>query len=178
MPAGKARRDSPHGRRGFTGSSSLGRGGFGASQQQCPMTQEESWRLRRRPAFVAGRFSGHRESGAHPRQPVLPAGEEEDGRCFRLGGENEALRRVAGVFVMLAARAGSGWRVFRLLRGASIGMRRGAATGQLFPRGFSEAAPAHRKSDAEAEEQCCQAGHHGVFGCRGRNGCSNGVAEV
>lgn len=67
---------------------------------------------------------------------------------------------------------------FRLLRGTSFEMHRGAATGQLFPRGFSQTAPAHRKSDAEAEEQCCQAGDHGVFGCRGRNACSNGVAEV
>lgn len=44
------------------------------------MTQEEPWRLRRRPAFVAGRFSAHREHWGNPRQPVLPAGGVEDGR--------------------------------------------------------------------------------------------------
>ncbi len=115
------------------------------------MPEEEPRRLRGRPAFVAGRFDGHRELGAHHRQPVLPADELEDGGRFRLGGENQALRCVACVLVLAAAGAVSSWRAFRLLRGASIEMRRGAATGQLFPRGFSQTAPAHRKSDAEAE---------------------------
>lgn len=141
------------------------------------MTQEEPRRLLRRPAFVAGRFGGHRELGAHHRQPVLPAGKVQDGGRFRPGGENQALRCVACILVMPAAGAVTSRGAFRLLRGASFGMRRGAATGQLFPRGFSQTAPAHRKSDAEAEEQCCQAGHHGGFGCRGRNGCSKRRGE-
>ena len=96
------------------------------------MPEEEPWRLRGRPAFVAGRFDGHRELGAHHRQPVLPASEVEDGSRFRLGEENQALRRVARVFAMLAARAGLAvirWSALRLLRGASFEMFRGAATG-------------------------------------------------
>ena len=145
------------------------------------MTQEEPWRLRRWPAFAAGRIGAHRELGANDWQPILPASEVEDVCRFRLGGENDALGGIAWVFAMLATRAGFagiGWRAFRLLRGTSFEMLRGAATGQLFPRGFSIAAPAHRKTDAEAEEQCCEAGHHGGIGCRDENGRSNGVAKI
>lgn len=142
------------------------------------MTQEEPWRLRGRPAFVAGRFDCHRELGAHHRQPLLPSGEEKDGGGFRLRGENQALYRVACVLVMTAAGEVTSRGVFRLLRGASFGMRRGAATGQLFPRGFSQTAPAHRKSDAEAEEQCCQAGDHGVLDAVAGTDVQNGVARV
>ncbi len=143
------------------------------------MTQEEPWRLRQWPAFAAGLIGAYREIVANEWQPVLPASEVEDGGRFRLGGEKDALGGIAWVFAMLATRAGFagiGWRAFRLLRGTSFEMLRGAATGQLFPRGFSIAAPAHRKTDAEAEEQCCEAGHHGVFGCRYRSGRSIGVS--
>jgi len=145
------------------------------------MTQEEPWRLRQWPAFAAGRIGAYREIVANEWQPVLPASEVEDGCRFRLGGEKDALGGIAWVFVMLAARARLvmiGWRGFRLLRGTSFGMLRGAATGQLFPLGFSRAAPAHRKTDAEAEEQCCEAGRHDGIGCRDGNGRSNGVSKI
>ena len=143
------------------------------------MAQEEPQRLIRRPAFAAGCIGCHRELGANDWQPILPASEVEDGCRFRLGGEEDALGGIAWVFAMLATRAGLaviGWRAFRLLRGTSFEMLRGAATGQLFPRGFSIAAPAHRKTDAEAEEQCCEAGHHGGIGCRDKSGRSTGVS--
>ena len=145
------------------------------------MTQEEPWRLRQWPAFAAGRIGAHRKLGANHWQPILPASVVEDGGRFRFGGEKGALGGIAWVFVMLAARAGLvviGWRGFRLLRGTSFKMLRGAATGQLFPLGFSRAAPAHRKTDAEAEKQCCEAGHHGLFRCRDGSGCLNGLAKI
>ena len=145
------------------------------------MTQEEPRRLHRWPAFAARCIGAHRKLGTKDWQPILPASEVEDGCRLRLGREKDALGGIAWVFVMLAARAGLvviGWRGFRLLRGTSFEMLRGAATGQFFPLGLSRAAPAHRKTDAEAEEQCYEAGHHGVFGCRDGSGCSNGLANI
>lgn len=77
-----------------------------ASEQQCPMMQEEPWWLSRWPTFMSGRFGLHREVKLDHRQPILPSGEVENGTRFRLMGENHAFCCVSRVFAMLAAGAG------------------------------------------------------------------------
>jgi hypothetical protein len=130
------------------------------------MTQKEPCRLSWRAAFVMARIRVIGTAMGGRRQAVLPACQMHHGSGFRLGGEIQSSRGIAWVFARRTARTGlfiTGAGAIRLPRGAPVGVLRGAATGLLFPRGFSHAAPAHRKSDAEAEEPCCQAGNHVCF---------------